>query len=279
MIENLIIISAIGLSAGFLLSIPAGGPTSIVIFTNALKGKSRHANMVNLGACIPDFIYVFISIFGLTKFYILYQPYIPSIFLVGSLFVIFIGLKTFKTKHPLEEYDETTGLSIQVVEKTRSGFLTGMMLGFFNPGLIMSWMASTLIVLSTLSSYGFNTAGLEGQLNNQLKEINQNKTNSIDSTDHSLVPKSQQETVNPITNVNSPKQMPRSYPFWLSFLYALSTSIGTVIWFYYVILFLSKFRKRISPKIIHRTIQILGFILVFFGIILGYKGISMLFLT
>ncbi len=274
MIENLIIISVIGLVVGFILSIPAGGPTSIVIITNALKGKTHYAYLVNFGACVADFVYVFISIYGLTRFYHLYQPYIPYIFLIGSMFVIFIGFKTFKTKHPLEEIDHTEHFTQNVKVKTQKGFLTGMMLGFLNPGLIMSWMASTLIVLSALNSYGFDTAGLEGKMNTQLKEVNYSDTTFQDSTSVSITTNSSADSLNQ-TNTNS-KPLPQSYPLLLSLFYAFSISIGSVIWFYYVILFITKFRKKIKPIIIHNTIQVLGLILLVFGVILGYKGISML---
>lgn len=271
MISNLIIISAIGILVGFILSIPAGGPTSIVIITSALKGKTRKANLVNLGACFADFVYVFISIYGLTKFYNLYEPYMPYIFLAGSIFVIYTGYKTFKSKSPLDKIDDAIKTPLKVEIKSQRGFFTGLMLGLLNPGLIMSWMASTLIVLSALNSYGFDTAGLEGKSVSTFQE-NRNR----DTTTKIITDSSSAKTTHELTSNPSEKTISDHYPLLLSLFYALSVAIGSVIWFYYIILVISKFRAQINPKVIHRTIQILGFVLMVFGIILGYKGISLL---
>jgi threonine/homoserine/homoserine lactone efflux protein len=276
LISNLIIISAIGFLVGFVLSIPAGGPTSIVIISNALNGKTRKANLVNLGACLADFFYVFISIYGLTRFYKLYEPYMPYIFLAGSIFVLYTGFKTFKSKSPLDKIDDAAKTSLKVEIKSQKGFFTGLMLGFLNPGLIMSWMASTLIVLSALNSYGFDTAGLEGKSGSPFKEIYKSEIKTQDTTSKIEIDQSSEKLNHENISKTGSKSLPENYPLLLSLFYALSVAIGSVIWFYYIILAISKFRTRINPKAIHRTIQILGLVLMVFGVILGYKGISIL---
>ena len=69
MVESLITMSIAGFLTGFIFSMPIAGPISIMITSNALKGRLRYCNLFNLGASFGDFIYVFIAVFGLTKLY------------------------------------------------------------------------------------------------------------------------------------------------------------------------------------------------------------------
>jgi threonine/homoserine/homoserine lactone efflux protein len=79
MIESIITISVAGLLAGFIFSMPIAGPISILITSNALKGRLRNSILVSIGASIADFTYVFIAVFSLTKLYSFYKPAIqPS---------------------------------------------------------------------------------------------------------------------------------------------------------------------------------------------------------
>src|SRR5674536_284082 len=93
--ESIITMSIAGLLAGFIFSMPIAGPISILITSNALKGRLRYCNLVNLGASIADFAYVFIAVYGLTKLYSFYKPIIPYIFSFGSLLLIYLGYKIY----------------------------------------------------------------------------------------------------------------------------------------------------------------------------------------
>jgi threonine/homoserine/homoserine lactone efflux protein len=64
--------SIAGLLSGFIFSMPIAGPISILITSNALKGRLSYCNRVNLGASFADFTYVFIAVYGLTNDYPLY---------------------------------------------------------------------------------------------------------------------------------------------------------------------------------------------------------------
>ena len=279
MIENLIIISIIGFVVGFIISIPAAGPTSIVIFTNALKGRIRYCNFLNLGGSIADFTYVFISVYGLTQIYSLYKPYIPYVFIAGSLFVIFISFKVAKTDRILTDIDESNLLPERKEENKQNGFLTGIMLGFLNPGLFMSSMASSLIVLTTLNSYGFDTGGLDIKVSDQRTEIQSNGTVLRDTSTIIISQLYKSKLLHQTTAKENSNTFPKSYPFLLSLCYALFISFGSIIWFYYMTLFIAKFRKRINTKIIHRTIKVLGLILFLFGLLLAYNGITIIWST
>ena len=97
MTESLITISLVGLLAGFILSMPVAGPISILVTSNALKGRLRYCNLVTIGASFADFVYVFIAVFGLTKLYSFYKPFIPYLLSAGAVFLLFVGYKIFRT--------------------------------------------------------------------------------------------------------------------------------------------------------------------------------------
>ncbi|HAW59184.1 MAG TPA: hypothetical protein DCX03_09290, partial [Bacteroidales bacterium] len=69
MVSNFVTISIVGLLAGFVFSVPVAGPISILITSNALKGKFWYSLKAAIGASFADFFYVFISMLGLTHFY------------------------------------------------------------------------------------------------------------------------------------------------------------------------------------------------------------------
>jgi threonine/homoserine/homoserine lactone efflux protein len=65
MSESLITISVTGLIAGFIFSMSIAGPISILITSNALKGKLKYCNLLTIGASFADLVYVFVAVFGL----------------------------------------------------------------------------------------------------------------------------------------------------------------------------------------------------------------------
>lgn len=90
-------------------------------------------------------------------FYDLYKPYIPYVLMVGSVFVIYMGYKIAKSPLDLEHIDESKKLGFSKIKEKQSGFITGILLGFINPTLIVGWMSTSFVIFSMLASYGFNT--------------------------------------------------------------------------------------------------------------------------
>src|SRR5580704_15876914 len=95
---SLITLSFVGLFVGFIFSMPIAGPISILITSNALKGRIRYCNFAAMGASLADFVYVFCAVFGLTKFYSFFKPAIPYILLAGMFFLFYLGYKISKTR-------------------------------------------------------------------------------------------------------------------------------------------------------------------------------------
>ncbi len=275
MSESLFTISIVGLIAGFIFSMPIAGPISILITSNALKGRMRYCTLATIGASAADFVYVFIAVFGLTKLYSLYKPIIPYILLGGAVFLLYIGYKIAKTKLDLEHIDEKSHLS-EKIKKERGGFWTGFMLNFLNPTLFIGWLTSSFFVISMVSSLGFNTGGLDTTVAQSVQQINNIEGEAIDTTKTISYFKSdsinlkQQE----IHKKNNAK-LPNYFPLLISICYAFFLAVGSIIWFYYLAYFLVKYRAKINVNIINRVIQGLGVALCLFGVFLGYTAIKM----
>ena len=77
MTVSLISISIIGFIAGFFFSMPIAGPISILVTSNALKGKLKYCNLLALGASFADFIYVLVAVYGITKLFTAYNGVVP----------------------------------------------------------------------------------------------------------------------------------------------------------------------------------------------------------
>jgi threonine/homoserine/homoserine lactone efflux protein len=114
MIESIITISIVGFLTGFIFSMPIAGPVSIMITSNALKGRQRYCNLFNIGASFADFIYVFIAVFGLTKLYTFYKPIIPYIFSFGALLLFFLGYRIFRTRIDIEHLEDKIHISERI---------------------------------------------------------------------------------------------------------------------------------------------------------------------
>ncbi len=271
MTESLITISLVGLIVGFIFSMPIAGPISILITSNALKGRLRYCHRATIGASFADFVFVFIAVFGITKFYSWYKPFIPYILLIGAFFLLYVGYKIYKTVVDFEHLDDKSHLSANL-EKDKGGFRTGFMISFLNPTLFLSWMTSSFFIITMVASWGFNTGGLEKNVTANYETINKiDKNNSQTLSSDSLKYSNQKSTEDkPVSS------QPSYFPLLLSLCYAFFLALGSIIWFYYLALFLAKFRHSINIHIINRIIHVLGIVLCLFGLFLGYKAITLL---
>ncbi len=276
MTESLITISIVAFIAGFLLSMPIAGPISILITSNALKGRMRYCTLATIGASFGDFVYVFIAVFGLTKLYSLYKPIIPYTLIVGAIFLIYLGIKIVRTKINIESLDDKNALINKKVNEERGGFLSGFLLNFLNPTLFMGWLTSSFIIISFVSSMGFNTGGLDSMIKKNVQQINHldGKNTKAPATinyfkNDSL--KLKQQEINKESNT----RLPNYFPLMISIFYATFLSLGGIVWFYCLSYFLVKYRNKINIVVINRIIQGLGIILCCFGLFLAYTSIKM----
>jgi threonine/homoserine/homoserine lactone efflux protein len=274
LLDSLITISIVGLIVGFIFSMPIAGPISILVTSNALKGRIKYCNLATLGASFADFVYVFAAVYGLTKFYATYKPFIPYILLVGALFLIYLGYKISKTNVDIEHIDDKNQFSGNV-KKERSGFWTGFLLNFLNPTLFLGWLTSSFMVISVVTALGFNTGGLDKSVDHSFQSINKkgddialrNKTLHYLHIDSTGFKKNE--------SISAP-ELPQYFPLLLSASYAFFLALGGIAWFFYLAFLLNKNRHRININVINTIIRVLGLVLCVLGLLLGYKAISML---
>lgn len=271
MIESIINISVAGLLAGFFLSMPIAGPISILIISNAFKGKLRYCNMVSLGASFADFTYVFIAVFGLTNLYSLYKPVMPYLFAVGSLFFSYIGYKIIRTKIDIEHLEPKSHLVEKIKNRERGGFYTGFMINFLNPTLFIGVLTSSFFVISLVAYMGFQTGGLAIQMDKNIKEINSIEGLKIDSAKGLSIKSFENININKSEDVQE-KQIKFSENFHLviSACYAFSLSVGSIIWFYLMAFLIVRFRQKMNIKLVSVVVSSLGFVLCLFGLYFGY---------
>ena len=276
MVESLITMSIAGFLTGFIFSMPIAGPISIMITSNALKGRLRYCNLFNLGASLGDFIYVFIAVFGLTKLYTFYKPIIPYIFSFGSLLLFFLGYKIFRTKFDIEHLEDNIHLSEKIKKKERGAFYTGFMINFLNPTLFIGWLTSSLLVISFIAALGFHTGGLAIKIDQNAKEISNIEGRKIESHHDSVIKKLDNFQVLKIRERQVDNTIfPASFHLTISICYALFIAIGSITWFYLLTFLIIRYRTKINIKIILGFVKSLGIFLCVIGTYFGIQAVKM----
>lgn len=274
--ESLITMSIVGLITGFIFSMPIAGPISILITSNALKGKMRYCNLVAVGASLADFVYVYLAVFGITKLYRFFKPAMPYILGLGAIFMIYIGYRVFRSKLDLEHLVETEPKTIKPIRKDKGGFYTGFMVNLLNPTLIFGWLTTSVLVITFVSALGFDTGGLNTMVDQNVKTLNSGKTQLIENPHSGSYFKP--DTLKFLRNRESQKEVakPAWFPLLISFAYALPLAIGSIAWFIILGLIIARFRHRINLRILNGIIHGLGILLCFFGLFFAYSAIKML---
>ena len=278
MVESVVTISLAGLFAGLIFSMPIAGPISILITSNALKGRLRYCNLVSIGASIADFAYVFVAVFGLTRLYLFYKPAMPYIFSIGAIFFLFLGYKIIRTKIDIEHLEDKSHLAEKIQKKEKGAFYTGFMINFLNPTLFIGVLTSSFFVISLIASLGLNTGGLAGKMDQNLNKISNIEGRKIEN--------SQVLSLEQFENIHLGKDKDRArdqtiYPEYfhliISICYAFFISLGSIIWFFLLAFLIVRFRKLINIKVISVFIKSLGAVLCLFGFYFGYLAFGMFF--
>jgi threonine/homoserine/homoserine lactone efflux protein len=274
--ESIITMSIAGLLAGFIFSMPIAGPISILVTSNALKGRLRYCNLVNLGASFADFTYVFIAVYGLTKLYSFYKPVIPYIFSFGSILLIFLGYKIFRTRIDIEHLEDKSHISEKIKKKEKGAFYTGFMINFFNPTLFLGWLTSSLLVITLLAAMGFHTGGLAVKIDQNAKEISSIEGRKIENSQSLHIQQFENLQLPKLKNhKEEPTVFPPHFHLVISICYAFFIAVGSIIWFYLLTYMIVRFRQRINIKIISLFIKSLGIVLCTIGLYFGYRAVIM----
>lgn len=278
MTGHLITIAIIGIIAGFFFSMPIAGPISILITSNALKGRLKYCNLVTIGAAAADFLYVLIAVYGITNLFSAYKGVIPYILGLGAVFVFYVGVRIVKTKFDQEHIDEEQRLADAQEKKHKGAIYTGFMLNFLNPTLFFGWLVSSFVALSLAASLGFDTGGLSTVVDNSLDQIEKIEGGLKDK---SRIPAYLQfDTLKILKkehNSLKAEKPPVHYNHFLtSLVYALFLAAGSILWFFLLAVTLVRFRKKVNINILNWLIRGMGVILCGFAVFFGYTAITML---
>ena len=278
MVESIFSISVAGLLAGFIFSMPIAGPVSILITSNALKGRLRYCSLVSIGASFADFAYVFVAVFGLTRLYSLYKPAMPYIFTVGAIFFLFLGYMIIRTKIDIEHLEDKSHLTEKIKKMEKGAIYTGFMINFLNPTLFIGVLTSSFFVISLIASLGLHTGGLAGKIDQNVVEISNIEGRKIEN--------SQVLSLDQFDNIHVGKNKDRVqdhtiYPAYfhlvISICYAFFISLGSIIWFFLMAFIIVRYRKRINIKVISVFVKSLGIMLCLFGLYFGYLAYGMFY--
>lgn len=276
MTESLITISVIGIIAGFIFSMPIAGPISILIVSEALKGKLKYCNLVAWGAAMADFLYVLVAVYGITNLFSAYKQVVPYILLAGSVFLIFIGIRIIRTRFNTDSIEGENLIKAQS-GKHKGAFYTGFMINFFNPTIFFGWLVSSFIVLSFASSLGFDTGGLNSMVDQNLNEIENIEGNIREKPE---IPSYLQfDTLNILKNENRKPETGRSpedFPLLTSLFYSFFVAVGSIIWFLILSLILVRFRRQINARVLNWIVRSLGLVLCSFGVYFAYTAIKLI---
>jgi threonine/homoserine/homoserine lactone efflux protein len=269
-LESFIVIAITGLILGLVMAIPAAGPVTVLIISNALKGRLRYSHRVAYGAAVADFVYPFIAVYAFSNLYHFYETFMPYILAFGAVLLLFIGYRFFH-KNVDFEYLEDDSL-VYDKERNRGGFRAGLAINFLNPALFISWLVSSFLAISLVASFGFDTGGLSNQMSSGIETINDEGIN------HELAEK--QHAIEDVVGgfhhkSNSKSSYSHFYFLSLSFIYALMVSFGSSLWFYSLGSFVAKRRHIFKTTTINRIIHVLGLLLLGVGAYFAFK----LFLT
>jgi threonine/homoserine/homoserine lactone efflux protein len=275
---HLITISIIGLIAGFLFSMPIAGPISILVTSNALKGRLKYCNLITVGAAIADLIYVLIAVYGITNLFAAYKGVVPYILAVGSVFVFFVGIKIVRTKFDQHHMDEEQRLADKQDDKHKGAIYTGFMLNFLNPTLFFGWLISSFIALSFATSLGFDTGGLNTAVDKSLDQIEQIEGAMKEKP--RMPAYLQFDTLKILKKENHPEKAdkpPVKYShFTTSLFYAVFLAVGSILWFFLLTVTIVRFRKKININVLNWMVRGMGLTLCGFALFFAYTALKML---
>ncbi len=263
MFQSALTVLIIGFLSGFIFAMPIAGPISILVTSNALKGRRRYCIRTALGGAIVEFFYVLIAVYGMTLLFSAYSSIIPYLFLVGGIFLFGVGFKVYSSKIELNDIQKS-GTEINKNIKEKKGLRTGLFVNLTNPSLFFGLLTSSFVVLSFSSSIGLNTGGLEILIQENAESIQQITSDAINGFDKTFT-----ETIDNTATVE--QDLPTLI---LCIVYALAIAFGGFLWCYFLTKLLIKYRSRINLKYLTRIIRALGIVLFGISSYLIYTSIT-----
>jgi threonine/homoserine/homoserine lactone efflux protein len=263
MIEIIFNLLLVGTLAGIIFSMPIAGPISIIVVSKAFQGKERFCLRTGLGSAITESLVVFIVVYGITYLFDFYKPFIPYFLLVGSIFIIFVGIRIMRQKIDLKSLESNNIITDK--HKNRGGMRTGIVLNLSNPSLLINWFVASFLTLSFVSSVGMNIGGLDSILNENIESVSE-----ITGSDFEQIEK--ESAANEKTINKKPSKLVT--PLMMSLFFAIGVGLGVYIWLRILTKLIMKYRDKIKTSILDKLIFSLGIVLIFIGTFLGYRAVT-----
>jgi threonine/homoserine/homoserine lactone efflux protein len=260
----LIIGLIVGFIIGFVISMPPLGPTTFSIIAKGFKNEEKEGIAIGVGAAFMDFIYILAAYGGVTIIKTLLPHSVDVFFdtnekslkliltLLGCFVVVFYGFKIMRMKMfngnnsnlPLTE-DKIEEVVIKKAE----------------PKLIKTEKEIDKILHTQKLEKGFS--GLTGEF----------LTGILLCLSSVTLPASWFAIVSYLKSYGVIDSK-----FLSGLALAVGVLLGTAVWFYVIVKFISKNSHRINPRMLNKLNISVGIILILLGIFLLVKAVDFIFL-
>lgn len=138
-----------GLICGFVGSIPIAGPIAVIVIERTLKGESKAAFEIALGASVVEAAYALCAYLGMTAFLSRFPWLIPVSRVLGAAILLALGLYLALRK-PTAPADPAEAAAREPAKRTFGAmFFLGVVVSGVNPTLLASWSAVVTALHST----------------------------------------------------------------------------------------------------------------------------------
>lgn len=132
----LMLVWFVGLTFGFVGSIPVAGPTSVIVLQSALRNGRADSLHIAAGAGLGEAMYAFAAFFGLTAALVRFPEFANAASLLGGCAIALVGLFFALPRRRTEG-----ALEAPVKRRAASRWLLGFASTSMNPTLLFTWTA------------------------------------------------------------------------------------------------------------------------------------------
>ncbi|MCX6165511.1 MAG: LysE family transporter [Ignavibacteriae bacterium] len=254
----------VGFIIGFVLSMPPLGPTTFSIIARGFKNEEKEGIAIGVGAAFMDFIYILAAYGGVSIIKTL-LPHTVDIFfdtnektlkviltLLGCFVVVFYGFKLMKMKI-FKGNNSTAPLTEDKIEE-----------------VVMEKAETKLLKTEKELDRILHTQKLEKGLSGLTGEF---LTGILLCLSSVTLPASWFAIVSYLKSYGVIDSK-----FLSGLALAVGVFIGTAVWFYVIVKFVSKNSHRINPRMLNKINISVGVILILLGVFLLIKAVDFIFL-
>lgn len=138
----MLVAALLGLTFGFVGSIPIAGPISALVLQRGLAERYMSAALIGIGGALAEGLYAFLAFFGFSKYLAPYPWIEPVSRGVAAAILVGLGISFMR-------YDGARKAEERKADSATQSFFLGLSVTLVNPTLIATWTATTTAVHST----------------------------------------------------------------------------------------------------------------------------------